>query len=745
MRWFIVSLIFISMIVLLGWYSSESLTKRILHNQLPAFGFELRALTLSPPRPSGIKITRLEVRSEYMDIEIEQMDLTPLPGGEFLLAIDKLLVTLGMGGEDGPETLRELWVQVQDLLPLAPRSGQIKELTVCQNGQCESMTLGWSKGIGQFDIHLSVPAQHFMADFRYTDRWQLDWLLDEEHALGKFVIEQSDDSFSFSGQGHFELNLSLESLGFESDGLYGLRGDLTSAVFSIDARVSQEASAVTLLSSLVANGNIIVDTDWSFSAEEGRAYSAGKHEIGFSYGSDTATVSIVEHPLINIEPVEFDAADIQVEGFNECRLELDLSEFEIALIQCEVRKASISARKDDFAARVIVSDLEVRQSDERFDLRGRATLRGLIRDSEVLSGEAGFSLEDNIASIEFGGKNQTAEVWGSAIELIASHDLIDGTGTFDAGFRGELRHLLEPAGEFADAEVVSLLENASGQFSLRSNGQWTLPVAPGLELDFQQLDLQHSTLVSLEKISIEYDGYAAEGGAFDAVISGWPVISGDVTVGVPSISAGIGIESLELGFQIYLEPLNGIATMRGSELGMELLGGSIDSQQYSYDFVTGNGVALLSIDKLELSEILALQRQDFTCSGLVSGSVPVQISAGSLTVDGASVVAESPGGYVRYQPDQTVMTLGAQNEGLAVVLDAMTNFQYHTLAAEVDYSAEGLMTARTNIKGANPKYQGGREVHLNLSVEENIKTLLESLRLGAELAEKVGEKTSSRP
>jgi len=736
-------LIVVSLFLLAAWYNSESVVKRILHNQLPASGFELRALKLSPPMPSGIKAARLELGSESMDIEIDQLDLTPLPEGKSYLEIKRAFVTLGVGVEGDPQTLIAFWTQVQDLLLMAPQSGQIKELTVCQNGQCESMTLGWSKHIGQFDIHLTVPAQHFTAELRYTDRWQLDWLLDEEHALGQFVIEPSGDSFSFVGQGDSELNLQLGDLGFE-----GLRGNLTKAAFSIDALVSQQASVVTLLSSLVVNGKISLESDWSFNAEEARAYSAGKHEIAFSYGSETATVSVIEHPLINIDPVAFDAAGLHVEGANECRLELVLSEFELAGIQCDFSKVAISASMDDYTTQVSISDLNIRQSNEFYNFRGRANISGLISGSEVLSGEAIFSLEDNIASVEL---TESTEVWGSAVAFMASHNMIDGVGTFNAGFTGKLRDLLEPAGIFldTDAEVVSILENASGKFSLSSNGQWVFPAVSEAgsraELKLQQLELQHKTVVSLRQFSMEYDGYAAEGGSLDATLVGWPAISGDLTIGVPSISAGIEVQSLDLGFEIYVEPLNGIATLLGTELKMALLGGLVSSQQFGYDIATGNGAALLSLDKLKLSEILALQRQDFTCSGLVSGSVPVHISAGNLTVDGASIAAEAPGGFVRYLADQSVMTLGQKNEGLAVVLDAMTNFQYHTLEASVDYSEEGLMTARTSIKGTNPQYQGGREVHLNLSVEENVRTLLESLRLGAELAEKIGEKTSIRP
>jgi hypothetical protein len=118
------------------------------------------------------------------------------------------------------------------------------------------------------------------------------------------------------------------------------------------------------------------------------------------------------------------------------------------------------------------------------------------------------------------------------------------------------------------------------------------------------------------------------------------------------------------------------------------------------------------------------------------------MTAGILSVSGASIKAQSPGGYLRYQPNAAVRLLGNQNQGLSVVLDAMDNFQYHTLAAAVDYSPEGIMTARTSIKGANPQYQNGREVFLNLNLEENILKLLESLRLGSEMAEKIGEKAT---
>ena len=82
----------------------------------------------------------------------------------------------------------------------------------------------------------------------------------------------------------------------------------------------------------------------------------------------------------------------------------------------------------------------------------------------------------------------------------------------------------------------------------------------------------------------------------------------------------------------------------------------------------------------------------------------------------------------------------AQNEQLKVVVDTMSDFQYHSLEAELEYSPEGDLVARAALKGSNPAYENGREIHLNVKVEENIATLLKSLRLGGELTDKISEK-----
>lgn len=72
-----------------------------------------------------------------------------------------------------------------------------------------------------------------------------------------------------------------------------------------------------------------------------------------------------------------------------------------------------------------------------------------------------------------------------------------------------------------------------------------------------------------------------------------------------------------------------------------------------------------------------------------------------------------------------------------ILLDTLSDFQYHSLAVTLDYSSTGDLTAKTALQGHNPNFEKGREIHFNLSIEENIGTLLESLRMGDSVEKKV--------
>ena len=80
-----------------------------------------------------------------------------------------------------------------------------------------------------------------------------------------------------------------------------------------------------------------------------------------------------------------------------------------------------------------------------------------------------------------------------------------------------------------------------------------------------------------------------------------------------------------------------------------------------------------------------------------------------------------------------------------MLVDTLSDFQYHDLQVALDYSEAGDLLANSTIRGKNPHYQQGRDIHFNLTIEENVGTLLRSLRMGDDLTRKVQNRSEHLP
>jgi hypothetical protein len=98
------------------------------------------------------------------------------------------------------------------------------------------------------------------------------------------------------------------------------------------------------------------------------------------------------------------------------------------------------------------------------------------------------------------------------------------------------------------------------------------------------------------------------------------------------------------------------------------------------------------------------------------------------------VRADAPGGVIRLAP---ALAGGVDQPGLDFALRALQNFTYTELEADVDYTADGDLSLGVRLRGRNPDVEGGRPIHYNLNVQENVPVLLESLRLQRRVTEGV--------
>jgi hypothetical protein len=65
---------------------------------------------------------------------------------------------------------------------------------------------------------------------------------------------------------------------------------------------------------------------------------------------------------------------------------------------------------------------------------------------------------------------------------------------------------------------------------------------------------------------------------------------------------------------------------------------------------------------------------------------------------------------------------------VSAVAAALSNLRFEQLDADITLNEGGVMFLSTSVLGSNPDYQNGRQVKLNLTLENNLLSLLQSLQ-----------------
>ena len=190
------------------------------HDQLVAVDFELLTFRLSRPTLSGLRAAHIRTESKTLKVDIRGLSITPLTEGEFYLAVDKIQIEAlsDDNAQSEPETLRALWNQVQETLPLVPALGSINELILCQLDQCESMNVNWSRSSEGVAMRLTHPSRGVTVELTLNDQWHFDWVVDSSPSLsiGQLNLLSEGDRFLATSQASSALNLNLDLL--EVDG-----------------------------------------------------------------------------------------------------------------------------------------------------------------------------------------------------------------------------------------------------------------------------------------------------------------------------------------------------------------------------------------------------------------------------------------------------------------------------------------------------------------------------------------------
>ncbi len=206
-------------------------------------------------------------------------------------------------------------------------------------------------------------------------------------------------------------------------------------------------------------------------------------------------------------------------------------------------------------------------------------------------------------------------------------------------------------------------------------------------------------------------------------------------------SLDTGLVISDIGFDLEIGPgRTGPYAITASRFRANVLGGQLNSDKIEFDPSREDNSFDIEVSALDIEELLKLyQDKSIYGSGIIDGILPFRLTDQGLKIVNGKLAAREPGGILRYVANETVEGMAKSNPNLKILVDALKDFHYSILDTDLQYSPDGVLKMYLQLEGYNPNLEGGRAVHLNVNLEENIKTLMRSLRLADDIGREIGE------
>lgn len=209
----------------------------------------------------------------------------------------------------------------------------------------------------------------------------------------------------------------------------------------------------------------------------------------------------------------------------------------------------------------------------------------------------------------------------------------------------------------------------------------------------------------------------------------YPSISSSMVqrLSIAHIDAGVANTDTVLEFTLEPSKLGDLPVFNLLHAKTQLLQGSMSLKPGSYDLNRAKQTLYVILENINLSELVRLQQlEDIQATGLISGQLPILVLNGEVSIDNGQLQAIAPGGILRYQADADALKGNAYAE---TVVNALSNFNYEALRADTHYDSDGTLLLNLQLQGHNPDFEQGRQVNLNINLEQNVLKLFESVRL----------------
>ncbi|MBV1878513.1 MAG: YdbH domain-containing protein [Pseudomonadales bacterium] len=739
-----VAVLLVSASVYLVWWYSPLLTEIVVKKALNSNGFEL--LDFDMPRWTDWQpaIRQLKFASEDAQISLTKLQIRPfeLLRADYRLDIESLNISIQTSQQSMAKApnWQAVFQQLDNNIAFVPRAGFIGELKICLP-ECQALLVRWQKKNGRVLVQINDPVNNLHLALQ---------------ASAAKIVLQSVGLGKKTYLANFHLQpVNVSQLELSADGYFsalhnpiGLQGSSDIDGEQVGYALDMFAARAKLLGKLPLEG--LIDTTEIKQQFSGQLNL--KAQINTYVDAEFVDIQAASIPqslmleatmdegqlqFVLQQPVEIEINSALLEQ-SSLVLDAGLScDYKVAL-QCKLPKIVLNATRAPFTVDLVLVEGQLSAVSEGWN--SQLILKLSIDQNAQLLFASTIGLDINQQQVLATGSE--AELLGVAIDqLKIVHDIQSQAGDLNIQLDAELNTLSQLIDNLDLSDIVLL----AGDMTFNAEFGWDLSVMDTSAESVEDLmsSLLFSAAIAGSDMELTYVDYHFYGGDINLKLAGWPVVQSTQPVFMTwqQIDIGLPLDNLNMKFDLQLAPFSNSVAVAGHGFEATILGGQMSATDYIFSQTeTSNGYVTLQLDRLMLNQILALEDQAFDTSGFISGSVPVHLVDDNLSVSQGTIAALSPGGYIRYQPENTIKALISDNPTLKLVLDAMSDFQYQSLEADLEYSSSGLLVAKTRLKGSNPGYENGREIHFNLNLEENVDVLLQSLRLSRDVADKLGDR-----
>ena len=206
------------------------------------------------------------------------------------------------------------------------------------------------------------------------------------------------------------------------------------------------------------------------------------------------------------------------------------------------------------------------------------------------------------------------------------------------------------------------------------------------------------------------------------------------------IDSGITASNISTRLKLNTSGKQPLPRIEIQNLRGEILGGNFTADDFMYDLNADTNRLNIKATNIDLAKIVETQQlEDITVTGRIDGTVPVIINTQGVSIEHGAFINDVRAGTIRYNPAAGTEQL-KQNPLTGITLDALRDFRYSELSAGVDFTPDGVLTIELKLKGTSPELDTKRPVHLNINTEQNLISLLKSLRYAKGVSDAIDAK-----